>query len=341
MAADPKTLDPSALAKALPSASAQDAAAVSMMDRAADLGLSLLTAVAILAVTFWASKWLAKAACDGLEKLQTRRGGDPALRGFVHSVVRYGIIIIGLVAVLQQLGVKTTSILAVLGAASLAIGLAMQGALSNVAAGVMLLILRPYHAGDLVIVNGQKGRVRDLDLFTTELETLDGMKVIVPNGKIFGELIVNQTTLPRRRFEIVIGIDYEDDIDEALRIMLETAAADERVLKDPEPWARCTALGDWSVSVTLRAWASQKDFWDANYAMLKAVKEAFDREGIRMPYPHQVTVDREPRKLLIAGEIAQVEDGQAVLPTPEPERPPAPPPEAPDTATTRDQGEGA
>ncbi|HYE46962.1 MAG TPA: mechanosensitive ion channel family protein [Caulobacter sp.] len=336
MAASPNSLDPSALAKALPSMNAQDAAAASFLDRAAQFGTSLIVAVVILTITFWLSKWLSKLACDALEKLQKRKGGDPALRAFVHSAVRYLIIIIGLVAVLQQLGVKTTSILAVLGAASLAIGLAMQGALSNVAAGVMLLILRPYHAGDLVVVNGQKGRVRDLDLFTTELETLDGLKVIVPNGKIFGELIINQTVLPRRRFEIVVGIDYEDDIDEALRIMLETCAADERVLKDPEPWARCTGLGDSAVNLTLRAWALQKDFWDAHYAVLKAVKEAFDREGIRIPYPHQVQVDREPRQVLVTGEIASPKDG-----APEPPKAPSRPVPPPAPATAHDQGEGA
>jgi small conductance mechanosensitive channel len=272
-----------------------DAAAVTVIDRAAQIGLDLIVACVILAVTFWAAKWLSKLAVDALSKLQAKRGGDAALKAFVGSVVRYVVIIIGLIAVLQQVGVKTTSIIAVLGAASLAIGLAMQGALSNVAAGVMLLILRPYHSGDLVEVNGQKGKVKALDLFTTELTTLDGLKVIMPNGKVFGEMITNYSAPATRRVEVVVGIDYDDDIGQALQVMLDTANADPRVLKTPEPWARCTGYADSSVTLTLRVWATQADYWNVTYDLFKGVKEAFDDAGISIPYPHQVAVEKAPK----------------------------------------------
>ncbi len=293
-------LDPTRIPNVIPKVEAGELATASLLDKGAQLGLSLIVAVVILVVTFWLAKWASRLAHDAMAKLQARNNGDVALQAFVSSVVRYLIIIIGLIAVLQQLGIKATSILAVLGAASLAVGLAMQGALSNVAAGVMLLILRPYRAGDLVEVNGQKGKVRALDLFTTELVTLDGLKIIMPNGKVFGEPIVNYSAPTIRRAEIVVGIDYDDDIGEALEVLLVTAQADPRVLDEPAPWARCTGYADSSVTLTLRAWTKGSDQWDVQCDLHKAVKEAFDDAGISIPYPHQVDVrDKisKPRKL--------------------------------------------
>jgi len=288
-------INPGAIPRVASNVRAEELATASLLDKAADVGMSLIVAVVILVVTFWLAKWASKLAHDAMARIQARNQGDVALQAFVSSIVRYVIIIIGLIAVLQQLGIKTTSILAVLGAASLAVGLAMQGALSNVAAGVMLLILRPYRAGELVEVNGQKGKVKALDLFTTELTTLDGLKVIMPNGKVFGEPIVNYSAPHTRRSEIKIGIDYEDDIGEALELMLAVADADPRVLKDPAPWARCSAYGDSAVELTLRTWASQADYWDHHHDLLKAIKEAFDDAGISIPYPHQVEVPKKSR----------------------------------------------
>jgi small conductance mechanosensitive channel len=315
------TFDPGALPRLLPKIQSDQLATAALLDKAAELGMSLIAAVLILLVTLWASKWLSRLAHNALARVQARHGGDVALQAFVSSMVRYLVIIVGLIAVLQQLGIKTTSILAVLGAASLAVGLAMQGALSNVAAGVMLLILRPYRAGDLVEVSGQRGTVVALDLFTTELITLDGLKVIMPNGKVFGEMITNYSAPETRRMEITIGIDYDDDIDKALGIMLATANADERVLDTPEPWARCVGLGDSSVNVALRVWATQDNFWDLYHDLIKRLKQAFDAEGISIPFPHQVHVEK------------------AAKPTVEHKKPPAPP-EKP-RGDTKDQSEPA
>lgn len=289
-------IDPSKIPQIAPKVQAGELATASLLDKGAQLGLSLIVAVVILVATFWIAKWASKLAHEAMARIQAKNHGDVALQAFVGSAVRYLIIVIGLIAVLQQLGIKTTSILAVLGAASLAVGLAMQGALSNVAAGVMLLILRPYRAGDLVEVNGQKGKVKALDLFTTELVTLDGLKIIMPNGKVFGEPIVNYSAPTTRRAEVVVGIDYEDDIGEALEILLATAAADPRVLDQPPPWARCTGYADSSVTLTLRAWTRGADQWDVQCDLYKAVKEAFDDAGVSIPYPHQVDVEKTVRK---------------------------------------------
>lgn len=288
-------IDPTKIPNVIPKVQAGELATASLLDKGAQLGLSLIVAVVILVVTFCVARWASRLAHDAMARLQARNNGDVALQAFVSSIVRYLIIIIGLIAVLQQLGIKTTSILAVLGAASLAVGLAMQGALSNVAAGVMLLILRPYRAGELVEVNGQKGKVKALDLFTTELVTLDGLKVIMPNGKVFGEPITNYSAPKTRRSEVVVGIDYDDDIGQALEIMLACAHDDPRVLNDPAPWARCTGYADSSVTLTMRTWAKQVDYWDVHYDLHKAIKEAFDDAGISIPYPHQVGLEKKAK----------------------------------------------
>jgi small conductance mechanosensitive channel len=279
-----------------------------LTDVAGDLAINLVVAALILTATLWAAGWLSGLVRRGLARMPGRRGADSTLQTFIGSIVRYGVLVMGLVAILQQLGVQATSILAVLGAASLAIGLAMQGTLSNVAAGVMLLILRPYRVGDFVEINGRLGTVQALDLFTTELASPEGLKVVMPNGKVFGEMIVNHSWPSRRRMEITIGIDYGDDIKTALDAMLAAARADERILTDPEPWAKCTGFADSAVNVTLRAWAPMSVFWDSYHDMLVALKTAFDQAGLSIPYPHQVEISK---------------------PGPAPVSPPAPAPDQP------------
>jgi small conductance mechanosensitive channel len=179
----------------------------------------------------------------------------------------------------------------VLGAASLAIGLALQGALANVAAGVMLLILRPYRVGDAVEINGKQGTVKGLDLFSTRLSNGENLAVYVPNAKAFGDTIVNMTSPVGRRAQLDFNIDYEDDVDRALTLMLACAAAEPRVTAKPAPWAKLTALGDSAVTVSLRAWIAPKDFEDARFDLMKAMKDRLEAEGFSFPYPHQVAVE--------------------------------------------------
>ena len=258
--------------------------------------VSLAIAVGMLVVTFWVAGWASRLAKDGMARFHGKHGAAPdsILQGFVGSLVRYGIVIIGLIAVLQQVGVQTTSILAVLGAASLAIGLALQGGLSNVAAGVMLLFLRPYRIGDRVKIAGVVGKVKGLDLFITRLHDLDNSVVFIPNSKALGDVMVNYSAEEYRRIVMDFGIDYDDNVDLALALLIETAKADERIVSEPPPWAKVTELGDSAVTVTLRAWTSPQGYRDTRFDLIKDVKEVFEREGLTFAYPHQVAVETRP-----------------------------------------------
>ncbi len=266
-----------------------------MVGAAGAFSVRLLVAGLILAGTLWAADRIAKLVGRSVERVNRHHTADRTLSDFISALVRYLVIAVGLIAVLQQLGVQATSVLAVLGAASLAIGLALQGTLGNVAAGVMILLLRPYRVGDRVELNGQSGKVTHLDLFNTQVTDYDGKMVYLPNGKVFGETIVNLSQSGRRRIELTVGVDYDDDLDVALRLLTEAAARDSRVLADPKPWARVTALADSAVNVTLRCWTSPDDWNNAKFDLLKAIKLTFEDAGLSFPYPHQVAIDR-PRQ---------------------------------------------
>jgi small conductance mechanosensitive channel len=263
---------------------------------AAHVALNLAVGLGILLVTLWVAKWGSRLARQAMGRLHGGHAPDAVLQDFVGSMVRYGVVIIGLIAVLQQIGVQTTSVLAVLGAASLAIGLALQGGLSNVAAGAMILLLRPYRLGDRVQIAGTVGKVRGLDLFVTRLHDLDNSVVFIPNSKAFGDIIVNYSMPESRRIVMDFGIDYDDDVDLALDLLLAAASADQRIVGDPKPWAKLTNLGDSSVTVTLRAWTSPDGYIDTRFDLIKAVKVAFEREGLTFAYPHQVAVESRPWK---------------------------------------------
>ena len=264
-----------------------------LVDTGGNLAINLTVAVIILLVTVWASGWASKLTRRAVGKVSFHHRPDAMLQTFAGSLARNVVLIVGLIAVLQRLGVQTTSILAVLGAVSLAIGLALQGALSNVAAGVLILVFRPFRVGDRVCIAGKEGTVRALEWFTTEISDPDNVRVIVPNGKVFGDVIINYTQRENRRVELHFGIDYEDDVDLALRTLIQTAEADPRVLKTPTPWAKLTKLADSSVEVTLRCWTTPTDYWDARFDILKSAKERFEQAGLHFPYPHQVGLTRQ------------------------------------------------
>jgi small conductance mechanosensitive channel len=255
--------------------------------------IRLLTAALILAFTLWAAKRLSKVAKTAIQRLPRHHSADQTLGDFVSALVKYLVVAMGLIAVLQQIGVQATSILAVLGAASLAIGLALQGTLGNVAAGVMIILLRPYRVGDNVELDGKQGKVVDLDLFNTKVIDFDGLTLYFPNGEVFGDLIVNMSQSGRRRIELTFGIDYEDDLDRALSVLLECAGNDSRVLRDPPPWAKVTGLADSAVNVTLRCWAVPDDWLNTRFDLTKVIKERFDREGLSFPFPQRVLSQRQ------------------------------------------------
>jgi small conductance mechanosensitive channel len=218
---------------------------------------------------------------------------DATIGNFVASIIYWVILLVAFIAVLGLFGIQATSLVAVLGAATLAIGLALQGTLSDVAAGFMLIIFRPYKVGQFVDIGGTSGTVKNLDIFTTELATADNVQIIVPNGQAWGKIITNYSTHETRRVDMTFCIDYDDDADKAMKIIADLASADDRVLPDPEPWVRVVNLGESSVDLGVRIWCKAEDYWELKFAMTKAVKEAFDKKGISIPYPHSVEIQKK------------------------------------------------
>lgn len=263
-----------------------------VMERAGDYGPLIVNAVKAIIVLI--AGWILAGAVSGIvrRKASANNNLDQTLANFAASVVKWLILLMVLASVLGLFGIGATSLVAVLGAATLAIGLALQGTLSDLAAGFMLILFRPYKIGQFVDISGTSGTVKDLNLFVTELVTPDNVQVIVPNGQAWGGIITNFSHHDTRRVDLTFGIDYDDDADKALAVMLELARADERVLEDPEPWARVTNLGDSSVDLTTRLWCNSADYWELKFDMTKRVKEAFDAEGISIPYPHSVEIQK-------------------------------------------------
>lgn len=275
-------------------AMAVDAAMVAKLtDMAGDFAVNLLIAVLILIVTVVAAKWVSRVVRRGLSKVRGFRH-DPTILSFATQVARVVVYVIGFIAVLQRLGVQTTSIIAVLGAASLAVGLALQGTLSNVAAGVVLLVLRPYRVGDVIDIGGVTGSVQRLDLFVTQMSNANNHKIVVPNGKVLGDVIINLTGQKTRRIEILFSVGYSANLKQARAVITAVAEAHEKVLDDPAPWAGVTDLLDSSVQVTLHAWVKVDDWWQVRSDLTEGVKEALDAAGIEIPFPHQVAVDYDP-----------------------------------------------
>lgn len=254
-------------------------------------GFSILGAFIILIIGIWIAGIAKRLTARGLRK--TGRIDETVVL-FFASFVRYLVIALTLLAVLDQFGVETTSLVALLGAAGLAVGLALQGTLANVAAGVMLLFFRPFKVGDFIDAGGIKGTAKNVSLFTTHLDTPDNVHIIVPNSKIWGAPISNYSHNLTRRIDLVIGISYDDDIEKAIKVAREVVAADERCHKEPAPVFEVGELGESSVDLLIRPWCDTGDYWPLRWSLTRAIKEAFDREGIEIPYPHRVI---ETRKL--------------------------------------------
>ncbi len=282
-------MSPKAIVAALPLAPV-----LSTPDRLKDLLFSaasnLVAAVVILILGFVLSRWVGR----WLERtLIHSRRIDATLVPVSTTTVRYGIIAVTLIAVLGRFGVQTTSLIAVLGAAGLAIGLALQGTLSNVAAGAMLLFLRPFRVGDYISAADTGGTVREIGLFTTVLIDADLIYISVPNSKLFSSTIINYSREPTRRINFTVGIDYEDDIEKAQAIILDLLTSDPRVLRDPPPATPVGSLGASSVDIIVRCWTATSDYWSVLYDLQKKVKLALDKAGITIPYPQHVVQFRD------------------------------------------------
>ena len=230
---------------------------------------------------------------NSVKKLLIARGMDDILVSFLTSILRWVLLLFVVVAALSQLGIDTTSMVALLGAAGLAIGLSLQDSLSNFASGVMLIIFRPFTKGDFVEAGGATGVVESISIFTTTLTTPDNKEVIVPNGAIISNNIINYSARPVRRVDMVFGISYDDDIRQAKKLLEEIIAADERVLADPAPVIALGELADSSVNFLVRPWAKSGDYWGLLWDTTETVKLRFDEAGISIPYPQMdVHVDK-------------------------------------------------
>jgi len=250
-------------------------------------GLRVIGAMVILIVGWVASSW----AAHTIRKIAVRSEHvDVMLGSFLASLARYGIIAVTVLAVLAKFGVQTASLVAVLGATGLAIALALQGTLGHIAAGVMILFFRPFKVGQYVEVAGQAGTVKAVTLFTTELATPDNIQILIPNGQVWDTTLRNFSHYETRRIEIILGIDYGDDIDKAVASVRAVIDAESRILPAPESQVVVGALGTSSVDLSIRVWAKRDDFFDTKVDLTKALKERMDADGISIPYPHQTLI---------------------------------------------------
>ena len=238
-------------------------------------------------LVFFIGKWICHRITRVLVKLLEVRKIDPTLIGFLNGVLYYTLLTSVMIAAAGQLGIKTTSFLAILGAASLAVGLALKDSLANFSSGVLLILFRPFSVGDVVTVAGETGTVKQISVFNTILITGDNQRKIIPNGSISNATITNITANPTRRIDLVIGISYDDDIREA-RSILETILAEEsRILAEPAPFIGVIALADSSVNLAVRPWVATGDYWSVNCSLLEKIKLTFDEKGISIPYPQR------------------------------------------------------
>ncbi len=250
---------------------------------AADFGLRLLYAVLIIFVGRWVVKLLLKIIKSALEKTTV----EETVRIFVANLLSTLLMVIIFIAAINQLGIETTSIIAMLGAAGLAIGLALQGSLANFAAGILIVIFRPYKVGDYIEAGSAAGTVLDIQIFSTVLKTPDNKVVVVPNGTIMDSSIINYTGQETRRVDIIASCGYEDDIDKVKDILQDILNQDERILKEPEPRIAVSELADNSINFIVRPWVKSSDVLSVKYSILEQIKKRFDAEGISIPYPQR------------------------------------------------------
>lgn len=249
--------------------------------------IPVLSNILIALFIYYVGVWFVRKILALIDKVLAVKGFDFALRNFVETVLSVVLrFVIALVAI-EQLGVDTSSLLALLGAAGLAVGLALKDSLSNFASGVLLIIMRPFKTGDFIEAAGTGGMVEKITIFSTVLKTGDNREVIVPNSLIYGGTITNYSSQENRRIDLTIGISYDDDIRKARDIILQIIAADERVIRDPAPLVAVSDLADNSVNLLIRCWVRNPDYWDVRWSLLETIKNMFDANQITIPYPQR------------------------------------------------------
>ncbi|MBL6974079.1 MAG: mechanosensitive ion channel [Sulfurimonas sp.] len=246
-----------------------------------EYGLKIIAAILIFIIGKWAVKKVTAVA----KKLMNKAKVDKTLIEFGESLIYFILMLMVVLASLNSLGINTTSFIAVFGAAGLAIGLALQGSLANIGAAVLIIVFRPFKVGDFVEAGGATGTVDDVNLFSTVISPLDNRTIIVPNSAIVGGNITNFSTKKQRRVDLTFGIGYDDDLKLAKETLMEIMHADERILKDPEPFVAVSELGDSSVNFITRAWVATENYWGVYFDTIEKVKLTFDEKGISIPYP--------------------------------------------------------
>jgi small conductance mechanosensitive channel len=252
-------------------------------DLVAAWGLKVIAAIAIFII----GRWIAKAVRNGVRRMMQKTDVDPIIIGFVSSITYIALLAFVVIAALGQLGIQTTSFIAILGAAGLAVGLALQGSLANFAAGFLMIIFRPFKVGDFIEGAGVAGVVEAIHIFTTTLKTGDNKIIIIPNAKLSGDNIVNYSTQETRRVDMTVGVAYDADLSVVRDVLNDIISKEERVLKDPAPLVAVAELADSSVNFVVRVWTSTADYWGVKFAMTETIKNRFDAEGIGIPFPQR------------------------------------------------------
>ena len=248
-----------------------------------ELGINLITAIAI----FFVGKWVVNLVIKAMLKAMQKSDMDVTLRRFITNLLRMLLMLFVIIAAIHQLGIQTASLIALVGAAGLAVGLALQGSLSNFAAGVLIVLFRPYKVGDWIEGGGVSGAVEEVQILTTVLKTGDNKRVIIPNSQIMGSTITNYSANDTRRVDLVVGVSYSDDLDKVRKELEDLVAADERILDDPAVTIAVSELADSSVNFVLRPWVKTEDYWAVYFDLTEAVKKRFDEVGISIPFPQQ------------------------------------------------------
>lgn len=247
------------------------------------IGVRLISAIAI----FLIGKWIAKLLTKMLKKAMAKADIEDTLEHFLGNMLYYTLLTVVIIATINQLGVQTTSLLAVVGAAGLAIGLALQGSLANFASGVMIVAFRPYKVGDVIEAGGVTGKVEEVQIFTTVLKTPDNKRIIIPNSQVMAAEITNYSANPTRRVDLVAGCGYDDDVDKVRKVLKKIIDDDQRILDDPAPTIAISELADSSVNFIVRPWVNSADYWDVYFDVTEQIKKRFDEEGIAIPYPQR------------------------------------------------------
>ena len=248
-----------------------------------DFAINLVTAIVI----FYVGRLVVRILTRGMRKVLEAQNVDKTLVTFVSNLTSMVLLTVVIIAAVGALGVQTTSFIAILGAAGLAIGLALQGSLSNFAAGVLIVLFRPYKVGDWIEAAGISGSVEEVQILTTVLKTGDNKQVIVPNAQIMNSIITNYSANDTRRVDMVVGVSYDDDLDKVRSTLEELVAAEDRILDDPACTIAVSALADSSVNFVVRPWVKTSDYWGVNFELTEAIKKRFDKEGISFPFPQQ------------------------------------------------------